>query len=482
MSVQRPPVTRSDLDLHRLFSQGPRTLRRRWVLATALGETLGFLFPAAMAAVAWDLHPALSLPLMVLAGLFEGLALGTAQSLVLGREFLGFSRQAWAGATAMGAAVAWLLAMTAVTSSSGWSDWPVLLTIPLGVVGTLALLASIGLAQWTVLRHHVARSRTWMPVNAVAWALGLGVMSAVTTPLWHEGQSTGLVVAIGVLGGVAMALTVAVVTGWWLSRLVAPRRGPASGTRPPVGVPERDWAVLAEPTDGFRVFDPALLEGLPEPVQRWMRHVVTPGAALLTGVEVEWSGHLRLGRSWRKFCSRQRATSAGGFVWAARTRAAGLPVTGFDRCTRGEGEMRWRMLGRLRLVSRADQEVTASAASRHAAELFAQVPATALDPDVTWEPVDQQRATAHLRVAGADQAVTVTIDPLGRLREIEMERWGTPPGASHGRHRFGALLGEERRFDSYLVPTEVVAGWHIGTDRWNEGTFLRYRVVRCSFH
>jgi hypothetical protein len=32
------------------------------------------------------------------------------------------------------------------------------------------------------------------------------------------------------------------------------------------------------------------------------------------------------------------------------------------------------------------------------------------------------------------------------------------------------------------VPTEVVAGWHIGTERWAEGIFLRYRVVRCSFH
>ena len=45
-----------------------------------------------------------------------------------------------------------------------------------------------------------------------------------------------------------------------------------------------------------------------------------------------------------------------------------------------------------------------------------------------------------------------------------------------------ALLGEERRFDSYLVPTEVVGGWHIGTGDWGEGIFMRYRVVRCSFH
>ena len=481
MSLQRPPVESHDVDLHQFFSQGPRALRRRWVVATTVGETVGFAFPALVAALVWDLHWALSLPLMLLAGVLEGLALGAAQSIVLGREFLGFARQSWTAATAVGAGMAWVLAMLAVTSSSSWTGWAPLLSVPLGVLVGLALLGSIGLAQWTVLRHHVARSRTWVPVNGVAWAAGLGIFMGVSTPLWQEGQPTWMVIVIGVLGGLAMAFTVAVVTGFWLARLVSPHgRRPTTST--PVGAPAQDWQALGKATDGFRLFDPALLEGLPEPVQRWMRHVVAPGAALLTGVEAEWSGHLRLGRSWRKFFSRERSTLDGGFVWAARTRLAGLPVTGFDRFTREEAQMRWRLLRRIRMVSATGEELRRSAAGRHAVEMLMAVPAVALDRSVTWEPLDAQRATAHLVVAGEDQAVTVTVDLLGRLRQVEMDRWGAPSGTSYGRHRFGAILGEERRFDGYLVPTEVVAGWHIGSERWDEGTFLRFRVVRCSFH
>jgi hypothetical protein len=68
------------------------------------------------------------------------------------------------------------------------------------------------------------------------------------------------------------------------------------------------------------------------------------------------------------------------------------------------------------------------------------------------------------------------------LRQVEMERWGAPAGEDFGRYRFGALLSEERLLDGYLVPTEVVAGWHIGTRRWGDGIFLRYRVVACGFH
>lgn len=482
MSVQRPVAAPPDVDLAQSFSQGPRVVRRAWIVATTVGEAVGFTVPGLVAVFAFDLDPALTLLVMVAAGMVEGAVLGAAQSVVLRREFLGFSRGAWVAATSLGAGVAWLLGMLPSTLYPGWTHWSPALTVPVAVVLGVALLASVGFAQWMVLRHHLARSRTWVPVSMVAWLAGLGVLMAVVTPLWRPGQSPVLVVAVGVLGGLAMAATVAVVTGLWLGRLVRPR-GASPVTRPaPRGVPQDDWATLARPTDRFRVFDPTELDGFPEPVQRWMRHAITPGATLLSGVDQEWSGHLRLGRSWRQFCSRQRATLRDGFVWSARTRLRGLPVAGFDRFTHDEGQMSWRVLRRVRLASESGEEVTRSSAGRHAAELLAAVPSVALDPTVRWEEVDDQHATAHLMVGGKDQAVTVRVDPVGRLREVSMERWGTPPAWPYGQYAFGALLGEERRFDGYLVPTEVVAGWHFGTPRWDEGMFLRYRVVRSSFH
>lgn len=472
-------------DLSRSFGQGPRVLHRSWVLATAAGETLGFLAPALVAPLVFDLPLAVALLVMVVVGAIEGAVLGAAQSVVLRREFLGFPRAAWIGATALGASATWLLGMLPSTLSDVWTDWPVGLLVPLGVLLGAALLASIGLAQWTVLRHHVPRALTWVPANAVARATGLTVFGVLTTPLWREGQSTAVTVAIGLLGGAAMALAVALVTGAWLVRMVSgtsSRASSAASRATPSGVPQQDWGALAEPTDGFRLFDPGELGHLPEPVQRWLRHTISPGAALLTGVDAEWIGHLRMGRSWRPFISRQRATLDRGFVWAARARISGLPVAGFDRFTRGEGQMCWRALRRFTMISADGEAIARSAAGRHAAEMLAAVPAVALAPSVEWTPIDPDRATAHLTVGGERQSVTVTVDPVGRLRQLEMERWGAPPGCSYGHYRFGALLGEERRFDGYLVPTEVVGGWHFGTGRWNEGVSLRYRMVRCSFH
>ncbi len=462
-----------------LFSLGPRALRRAWFRTVTLGEFVGFCVPAAVALLAFRQAPAVTLVAMVVAGAFEGAALGAAQAHVLKRELLGFSRADWVMATSVAAALAWLLGMLPSTLHDVWKDWPLTATVPVAVVLGSLLLSSIGLAQWIVLRRHVARAWPWVGATALAWCAGLLVFLAVTTPIWRPGQSPLLVAAVGVLGGLGMAATMAWVTGWFLARIVI-RRPFGRGTTPP-GAPARDWETLGESTDRFRVFDPSLVEDLPQPVQRWLLHSIAPGASLLTAADIEMTGHVRLGRAWRAFHARERISLRNGFLWATRTRLAGLPVSGFDRYTHECGEMRWRLLGRIPVMSAVDEAVSRSAAGRHAGEVLALAPAAALDPSVTWVAVDDVRANAFLDVGQETQKVTITVGPAGQLRQLEMQRWGTPPDGDFGRYRFGAVFDEEGHFEGYRIPTQVTAGWHFGTERWRAGRSVRYHVTRADF-
>ena len=157
VSVRPPSTARVDHDLAPLFSQGPRALRRNWLLATTVGETLGFTVPVLVVLLTLDLPPLALLAVTVAAGAGEGLLLGAAQAFVLGREFLGFSRLRWVAATATGASFAWLVGMLPSTFYDTWRYWPMALSVFLGVVLGLLLLCSIGSAQWVVLRHHVER-------------------------------------------------------------------------------------------------------------------------------------------------------------------------------------------------------------------------------------------------------------------------------------------------------------------------------------
>jgi hypothetical protein len=95
--------------------------------------------------------------------------------------------------------------------------WPPLL-VAFGVLAGVVLLASIGFAQWLVLRRHVDRAGSWVVANALAWIAGLAVVFAAIGVA--PADSPVLIAAFGVVGGLGMGLTVALVTGLFLVRLL----------------------------------------------------------------------------------------------------------------------------------------------------------------------------------------------------------------------------------------------------------------------
>ena len=152
----------------------------------------------------------------------------------------------------------------------------------------------------------------------------------------------------------------------------------------------------------------------------------------------------------------------------------GLPIVGLDRYTRESGEMCWRLLN-LRSNDVSECPTSRSAAGRHAAELLVAIPTVALDARVSWQPIDPSRALARFALGRDVHEITVTVGPSGALEELVMMRWGAAEGTL-GFHVFGAALSDEGTFGGIAIPRQVTAGWHYGTDRWNEGAFIRWTV------
>jgi hypothetical protein len=197
----------------------PPGLLRRWATATFLGETLGFAVPGIVGAGAYaaGLPDAAFVMLLVCAGTAEGAVLGFAQTVGMARELPVVPRRDWVRATAGAAAVAWAFGATAGVFSE---RMPLAAMIALwGVAGTVILL-SIGTAQWLVLRRYVSNAGWWVPANAGAWLLGVGVVFAASSILTEDTQAA-VIGLVAVLSGVAMAAIVAVVTGATLVWLVA---------------------------------------------------------------------------------------------------------------------------------------------------------------------------------------------------------------------------------------------------------------------
>lgn len=194
-------------------------LFRVWTVTVTVAESVGFLAPALVGVATADRAWQVALPALLGAGAVEGAVLGWAQATVLRSALPALRRARWVLATTAGAVTAYVLG---VGMAAAGGSAPVWLQVALYPVLGLALLATIGGAQWLELRHHVAAAGRWVLWTAAAWLLALGAFLAIATPLWHEGQRPEQAVAVGVAAGVVMAAVQAAVTGWGLARLLAP--------------------------------------------------------------------------------------------------------------------------------------------------------------------------------------------------------------------------------------------------------------------
>jgi len=203
-----------------------RALWRRWFLATTAGELAGFCVPALAGAFTYaaGLPAAPTVAVMGAAGFVEGLALGAAQGWALRPAVPHLPVRAFALATAAAAVVAYAIGMLPGSLGDGLTTAPAAVLIPAATIGGLLLLASIGTAQWLVLRRAGAGRLWWIATTAGAWLAGLTIFMLVATPLWRPGQPVALTAAIGVLAGGLMAATVAALTGFAAVRLASVTR------------------------------------------------------------------------------------------------------------------------------------------------------------------------------------------------------------------------------------------------------------------
>lgn len=242
-------------------------------------------------------------------------------------------------------------------------------------------------------------------------------------------------------------------------------------------------------TPGDR-YDPAQLENLPPPVERYLRKVLDPGQRPLRSVRIRHRGEFNMaesGENWAPFTSRQwTIIDRPGFLWDARIRMLpGVPVHVHDGYVGGRGILEARLLG---LIPVAGQEASPELAQGELMRHLAESPwyPTALLPGkrIEWEAIDDRSARAT--VQDGETSVTCTfhfgedelVDRIrseGRYRNVDGESVRTP-----WEGRFWAY--EQRR--GILVPTEGEVTWLLPEGRlpyWRASiTELEYDVAAQS--
>lgn len=231
-------------------------------------------------------------------------------------------------------------------------------------------------------------------------------------------------------------------------------------------------------------YDPRELDGLPAPVQCYLRTVLKEGQPLVTAVDIEHTGTFNMsetGEQWKPFSSTQRVIiQRPGFVWDARIRMVpGMTIHVHDAYVAGEGVLTAKLFGLLTVMK---QPSTPELAHGELMRFFAEAAwyPTALLPGqgVTWTAIDDTQASATI----TDGTTTVTlvfqfdaqglissVHSDGRYHEVDGEQVSTPWQ--------GRFWDYEIR-DGMLVPLEGEVTWLLSD---GAKPYWRGRIQRIEY-
>jgi hypothetical protein len=228
-------------------------------------------------------------------------------------------------------------------------------------------------------------------------------------------------------------------------------------------------------------FSKERVTNLPEPVQRYFRHVIAPGTPLATSVHLSMNGNIRLTpeQAWIPLQA-EEILSTRGFIWQATAGQGVMQMQGADYYTQKQGRMRFSLWGLIPVINAHNSDVIRSGMGRWVGELFWLPSALLPERGVSWQAIDHNTIQARLKVDGEPIALTFVIDEQGKLLRSFLPRWGNQTADKrYAVIPFGGVYQAEQTFGGYTIPSQMGAGWWFSTDRYFE--FFRISIEQAAF-
>ena len=212
-------------------------------------------------------------------------------------------------------------------------------------------------------------------------------------------------------------------------------------------------------------YDARELAGLPAPVQRYFRTVLTDGQAIVAAARVDHVGTFNVGETtdqWKPFTSRQRVvTRRPGFVWDGRVvTLPGLAVHVHDAYVAGTGILHPAFLGLFTLIDlRGSGDVAQGELMRFFAEAAWYPTALLPSQGVRWDAVDERSARATL----VDGAISLTLlfrfDEQGLIETVRSEARGRTVAKTIVMTPWEGRWSNYQVRDGMRVPTAGEVAW-----------------------
>ena len=212
-------------------------------------------------------------------------------------------------------------------------------------------------------------------------------------------------------------------------------------------------------------FDARELEGLPKPVQRYFRAVLTDGQPIIGAASIEMAGKINMSATaeqWKPFTSHQRViTRRPGFLWDAQVDMfPGAPARVVDSYVAGQGQLIAKLLG---LVTVADAHGGGELARGEFMRFFAEAAwyPTALLPSqgVRWQAADDASANATIVDGPITLILLFRFNESGLIDSVRAESRGAGVGKDMVMLPWDCAYSNYQRQDGMLIPMAGEAAW-----------------------
>ncbi|MEO7216548.1 DUF6544 family protein [Mucilaginibacter sp.] len=222
------------------------------------------------------------------------------------------------------------------------------------------------------------------------------------------------------------------------------------------------------------VFQYSQLEGLPAPVQRYFKHVLTDGQPYINYVRLKHGGKFKTGpgKKWINIGGEEYFTTAiPGFLWKGET----TTFTAKDFYINGSGGLNVSLFGIYPIVSGRGSNFDQGELLRWLGESV-WFPTNLLpNENLRWEEIDNKTAKLIFRHQGLQVYYIVSFNDADEIVQLETRRYMGDTGLE----TWLAKLSDYHKINGVFIPHATEAIWQL---EQGELSYARFRLTVIEYN
>jgi hypothetical protein len=213
-------------------------------------------------------------------------------------------------------------------------------------------------------------------------------------------------------------------------------------------------------------FNHTQLSGLPEPVQRYFRHVLKEGQAYISYARLKHDGKFKTGlkEDWVNITGEQNFTTATpGYIWKGRT----SKFTAIDQYVAGSGKLEAYLMSLFRIVQGSGKHYDQGELLRWLSESV-WFPTNLLPGEsMKWSAINDHTAKVTFHHLHLSLSLVVTFDEADEIVQMEAQRYMDEDNLE----TWVTRMSDYKELNGILVPTSAEALWRLKSGDFSYAKF-----------